>query len=70
MIVKVIKSTSEVKPSTSKNWADILCEAIDMMGMGVEPRSALKQCANDSGIPYGEEMQEFVEWAEAQWLRK
>jgi hypothetical protein len=66
MIVKVIKSTSEVKPSTSKNWADILCEAIDMMGMGVEPRSALKQCANDSGIPYGEEMQEFVEWAEAQ----
>ena len=30
----------------------------------IEPRSALKQCASDNGIPYGEPMAEFVEWAE------
>jgi hypothetical protein len=30
----------------------------------LEIRSALKQCANDEGIPYGDEMGAFVRWAE------
>jgi hypothetical protein len=67
MKIKVIESTSEVKPNSSKSWEAILAESIEMMSAGVEPRSALKQCAHDSGIPYGDKMQEFVEWAEAQW---
>jgi hypothetical protein len=32
--------------------------------MYLEPRSALKQSANDCGIPMGEEMVKFVAWAE------
>ena len=43
-----------------------LNDAICMMEMcEVEPRSALKQCASDNGIEYGESMQAFVEWAES-----
>jgi len=66
MKIKVIASNSNLKSSSSKNWGSILNEAIEMMSMGCESKSALKQCANDSGIPYGDKMQEFVNWAEAQ----
>ena len=31
---------------------------------GLEIRSGLKQAASDRGIPYGDEMQRFVDWAE------
>jgi hypothetical protein len=42
-----------------------LDDAIALMGMcEVEPRSALKQCASDNGVMYGDDMQQFVEWAE------
>lgn len=43
-----------------------LADALEMMRMyeGLEPRSALKQAASDLGIPSGEKMREFVEWAE------
>lgn len=30
----------------------------------IEPKSALKQAAADFGIEYGEEMRQFVEWAD------
>jgi hypothetical protein len=37
-------------------------DALYMMLMtDIEPKSALKQCASDHGIPYGEEMGKFVE---------
>jgi hypothetical protein len=29
----------------------------------LEPKSALKQAGNDLGIPYGQEIQAFVDWA-------
>tara|TARA_Y100000310_G_C20111497_1_gene547324 strand:+ start:76 stop:258 length:183 start_codon:yes stop_codon:yes gene_type:complete len=45
----------------------ILEEAMTMLegfaGCGLELTSALKQAASDHGIPYGEEMGEFVAWA-------
>jgi hypothetical protein len=31
---------------------------------GLEPRSALKQAASDNGIAEGDEMRQFVTWAE------
>jgi hypothetical protein len=41
-------------------------DAVQMMEQNedLEPRSALKQAASDHGIPSGEEMRKFVEWAE------
>lgn len=51
----------------TQDWGRILQAAYEMMDMGFEPRSALKQCANDAGIPYGDEMLQFVLWAESQW---
>jgi hypothetical protein len=43
-----------------------LNEALDMLDMcdELEPRSALKQAANDCGIEYGDTMEDFVLWAE------
>ncbi len=48
-----------------KTYEDILNDAIAMMEMyaDLEPTSALKQCANDAGIEYGDAMQKFVDWA-------
>ncbi len=44
-----------------------LDEATEMMAMlDMEPRSALKQSAADRGIEYGDEMHQFVVWAEDQ----
>lgn len=34
----------------------------------LEPTSALKQAANDCGVPYGDEMGAFVDWANRQWF--
>lgn len=68
MNIKIIESSiTEPKGPSSENWESILHAACEMMDMGLEPRSALKQCANDAGIPYGDKMQEFVKWAESQW---
>jgi len=61
---EMAESISQV--SSFQNWNAILNDAVEMMQNGVEIRSALKQCANDSGIDYGDKMQEFVEWAESQ----
>ncbi len=44
---------------TALNMAKDMLEATD-----IEPRSALKQAASDAGIPYGDDMGRFVEWAE------
>ena len=39
--------------------------AMQMMEVSeIEPRSALKQAASDCGIAYGDDMEEFVLWAE------
>lgn len=45
-----------------------LSEAVEIMNRYVElePTSALKQAAANHGIPYGEEMGEFVAWANAE----
>lgn len=42
----------------------ILEEAIFMLNNheDLEPKSALKQCASDYGIKYGEEMGKFITW--------
>ena len=67
MKIKIVESSiTEPKSPTSENWESILQAAYEMMEMGLEPRSALKQCANDAGIPYGDKMLEFVLWAESQ----
>ena len=43
-----------------------LNEAIQYMDTfeGLEPCSALKQAASDNEIPEGEQLKEFVHWAE------
>ncbi|HCY82315.1 MAG TPA: hypothetical protein DHV22_12305 [Xanthomarina gelatinilytica] len=43
-----------------------LIDTLEMLDMcdGLEPRSALKQCASDNGISEGEELGKFVVWAE------
>ena len=66
MKIKIATSSSKLKSPSSSSWEEILNESIQMMEFGVEPRSALKQCANDSGIEYGDNMQKFVNWAELQ----
>lgn len=43
-----------------------LREAQAMMDAGCEPTSALKQAGSDVGIPYGEEMGQFIDWANEQ----
>jgi hypothetical protein len=37
--------------------------ALDLMAMGLEPTSALKQAAELHDIPYGEAMGRFVDWS-------
>jgi hypothetical protein len=43
-------------------------DALFMIESECEPRSALKEAASSHGIPYGAEMKDFVEWAEAKLL--
>ena len=40
-------------------------DAIDLMDMcdDLEPTSALKECAANNGIPFGDEMEAFILWA-------
>jgi hypothetical protein len=47
------------------NYDRALIDAIMMMDEfpDLEPKSALKQCASDYGIAYGEEMGKFINWA-------
>ena len=49
-------------------YAPAFARASELMGMcpDLEPKSALKQAANDLGIPYGQEMEDFVNWAYAE----
>lgn len=42
---------------------DALAEALEMMNFGVEPKSALKEAASARGVPFGEQMGAFVDWA-------
>jgi hypothetical protein len=44
-------------------YEQALNQAFDLMDMGLEPKSALKQAAELNKIPYGEEMGRFVDWA-------
>ena len=37
--------------------------ALDLMAIGLEPKSALKQAAELHGIPCGEAMGRFVDWS-------
>lgn len=68
MKIKIIESKiTQPKSASSVEWQAILEASFEMMELGCEPRSALKQCASDAGIPFGEKMGEFVEWAEAQF---
>jgi hypothetical protein len=48
---------------TKAIYKQALNQAFDLMDMGIEPKSALKQAAELNKIPYGEEMGRFVDWA-------
>jgi hypothetical protein len=47
------------------NYQNALENALNMMSMfdDMELNSALKQCASDCGIAYGQDMGNFVAWA-------
>lgn len=49
----------------NEKYCLIFNEAMSLMDMfdGLEPTSALKQCATDHGIQEGEDLRKFVEWA-------
>lgn len=51
--------------STRHKYDEAINVAYEYMEMGCEPRSALKQAGNDLGIPYGDEMEKFVAYAES-----
>lgn len=38
--------------------------ALILIGQGCEPTSALREAATNHGIPYGDEMEAFMMWAE------
>lgn len=54
--------------TASKEYEVALTQACELLDMceGLEPRSALKQCASDNGIADGADMQSFILWAEAE----
>lgn len=45
----------------------IISEASFLLDCGLEPKSAIKQAANDNGVPYGDEMGEVVDWVLREW---
>jgi|TARA_A100001388_G_scaffold242091_1_gene198707 hypothetical protein len=51
----------------NQKFTKAFSDAIAMLEMleDLEPRSALKQCASDSGISEGKELEAFVLWAES-----
>jgi hypothetical protein len=51
-----------------KNRQEVLDMAVEMMAQSpeLEPTSALKEAARSCGIPYGNEMSDFVRWANDQ----
>ena len=58
---------NEITNINHVNYTKSLAHAIAFMeSCEVEPRSALKQCASDNGIEYGDDMQRFVDWAESE----
>ena len=51
----------------NNQYLNALDDAIlTMLHNDIEPTSALKQCASDNGIAYGEDMGKFIEWAKEQ----
>jgi hypothetical protein len=46
--------------ATRQKYNKAIQQASEMMEMGIEPRSALRQAGSDVGIPYGDEMGKFV----------
>ncbi len=59
------KIHAAAKVRAANTYDAALSESLMLMDSGVEPRSALKEAANAQGIPWGDEMGAFVEWAEA-----
>lgn len=57
---------AKAKMGFEGRYVNAFRDAMQMMEASedLEPRSALKQAASDHGIPFGEEMRKFVEWAE------
>ena len=62
MKIEVIKSPMK----KGADWHEILKGSFEWLAEYPEIgwTSALKQCASDAGIPYGDEMQAFMEWAD------
>lgn len=58
-------STSDEGKVKMTNYQNALENALNMMSMfdDMELNSALKQCASDCGIAYGQDMGNFVAWA-------
>lgn len=49
---------------TPKQYPHILDEALDWLDRSpVEPTSALRETAHQHGIPWGEDMKRFIDWA-------
>lgn len=44
-------------------WEKALRDALFLMDIGLESKSALKQAGASNGIAYGDEMGAFVRWA-------
>jgi len=51
-------------------WQDAFNEAQYMMEQetDLEPKSAFKEAGRNAGIPYGKEMEKFVNWAYSEFF--
>ena len=63
--MSINKKQKSLTTSTRHRYDEAITVASEYMAMGCEPRSALKQAGNDLGIPYGNEMEKFVAYAES-----
>jgi hypothetical protein len=64
--IRASRPSKKAKMGMEGRYVNAFHDAVQMMEQNedLEPRSALKQAASDHGIPSGEEMRKFVEWAE------
>ena len=62
--MSINKKQKSLTTSTRQKYNEAIAVASENMADGLEPRSALKQAGADMGIPYGEEMGKFIQYAE------
>ena len=61
----IVIDTPLTDMTSNTKFDSIITDALFLMEMGIEPRSALKEAAHSAGIPFGKQMGIFVAYAES-----